>query len=86
MCAGLNKDGWCRSEKANLIRHQYEHLKDTKERHKYDLLLKWEDYLLCVEKAAQIQHIKYRDKEITRAEGVLTAKAAIRRLTDDTRR
>ena len=86
ICAGLNQDGWCRSEKANLIRHQYEHLKDTKERHKYNLLLKWEDYLVCVEKASQIQHIKYRDKETTRAEGALTAKTAIRRLTDDTRR
>lgn len=84
-CRDLNQDHQCRYEKAEIIRHRYYHQDDTADAHKYDLLLKFEDYLSCIEKAAHIEHKKVRDKEATRLKGVLTARKEIDRLSRETR-
>ena len=85
LCDDLNPDGWCRAEKAEIIRHRYDYRNDEDDQHKYDLLLKFEDYKICVGKAAQIQHIKYREKETGRMKGLLTAQREIKRLSRETR-
>ncbi len=85
LCTDLNQDHQCRYEKAEIIRHRYYHQNDAADGHKYDLLLKFEDYLTCIEKAAHIEHKKIRDKEATRLKGVLTARKEIDRLSRETR-
>jgi hypothetical protein len=85
LCQGLNKDGWCRAEKAEIIRHKYEHLHSNDDSHIYPLLLFFEEYEQCVEKAAQIRHIKYREKEADRLNGFLTAQREIKALAAKTK-
>lgn len=85
LCQDLNQDGWCRSEKATIIRMRYAHKDDESEHYKYPLMLAFEDYLGCVDKASGIQHIKYREKEATRLKGVLTAQKELKRLSRETR-
>ena len=85
LCAGLNKDGWCRAEKAEIIRHRFDNLNNNDDAHIYTLLNHYENYEACIEKATQIRHIKYRDKEADRMQGYLTAQAAIKQLSRETR-
>lgn len=85
LCEGLNKDGWCRAEKAEIIRYKYNHLASKDDSYIYPLLLFFEDYEQCVEKAAQIRHIKYRDKEADRLQGYLTAQREIKALAAKTK-
>ncbi len=85
MCQDLNTDGWCRSEKAAIIRMRYAHQNDDGESYKYPLMLAFEDYLACVDKASGIEHIKYREKEATRLKGVLTAQSELKRLSRETK-
>lgn len=84
MCRDLNQDGWCRSEKADIIRTRYDHLQDPSEQNKYKLLLLFEDYKTCVTKAAGIEHIKYKDKKTGRIEGMNTARRELAQLARDT--
>ena len=85
LCQDLNQDGWCRSEKATIIRMRKAHKSDESEHFKYPLMLAFEDYLGCVDKASGIEHIKYREKEATRLKGVLTAQKELKRLSRETR-
>lgn len=84
LCRDLNQDGWCRSEKATIIRLRKAHKGDESEHYKYPLMLAFEDYLGCVDKASGIEHIKYREKEATRLKGVLTAQKELKRLSRET--
>ena len=86
MCADLNPDAWCRAEKADLIRHRFAHQNGmTTGRQKYERLLHLEHYQACIVKAAQIRHIKHRDKEAGRMQGVLTAQDRLKKLKWRTR-
>jgi len=85
ICAGLNEDGWCRAEKAEIIRHRYDHLNVTTDSHIYKLLKHYEAYEYCIEKAAGIRHIKYREKEADRMQGFLTAIEAQKQLSRQTK-
>ncbi|MFC3093568.1 DUF2989 domain-containing protein [Alteromonas sediminis] len=85
ICAGLNEDGWCRAEKAEIIRHRYDHLNVTTDSHIYTLLKHYEAYEACIEKAAGIRHIKYREKEANRMQGLLTAIDAQKKLIRQTK-
>ncbi|XOV77514.1 MAG: DUF2989 domain-containing protein [Aestuariibacter sp.] len=84
MCNDLNKDGWCRSEKAEIITTRYEHLQDPSAANKYKLMLLFEDYKVCVTKASGIEHIKYKDKKTGRVEGIATARRQLAQLARDT--
>ena len=79
-CNDLNPDAWCRSEKADIIRHRHEHAEGASHKQNYAMLLKWEAYKACVAKAAGIRHIKHREKEAGRMKGLLTAERELKRL------
>lgn len=85
MCNDLNPDAWCRSEKAEIIRHRYNHQDNATDKLRYDMLLKWEDYKVCIAKAAGIRHIKHREKEAGRMKGLLTAERELKRLAWQTK-
>ncbi len=84
-CQDLNQDSQCRYEKAEIIRHRFTYKDAQDQAHKYGLLVKFEEYLTCVERVAHIEHKKVRDKEATRLKGVLTARKEIERLSRETR-
>lgn len=80
MCDDLNPDAWCRSEKAEIIRHRFNHQNEATDKQRYEMLLKWEAYKVCIAKAAGIRHIKHREKEAGRMKGLLTAERELKRL------
>ncbi|WP_169726050.1 DUF2989 domain-containing protein [Aestuariibacter salexigens] len=84
MCDDLNPDGWCRAEKAKIIKHRFEHQETLTPRNTYDQLINFEHYKKCIEKASQIEHIKLREKEAGRIKGLLTAERELKRLSRNT--
>ncbi len=85
LCSDLNPDGWCRAEKAVIINKRYQHLQPYTEKDLYILLVGFENYKKCVSKAAQIEHIKLREKETGRMRGLLTANRELKRLAIETK-
>ncbi|GAB3033443.1 DUF2989 domain-containing protein [Bowmanella dokdonensis] len=85
MCSDLNPDGWCRAEKADIIKHRYQMSVSPTDKLRYDLLLDFEDYKKCISKASQIEHIKLKEKKSERIRGLLTAERELKRLANETR-
>ena len=85
ICGDLNPDSWCRAEKAEIIKFRFEHQDGEPEEDKYNLMMYFEDYQVCIAKAAQIRHIKLREKETGRMKGLLTAQNELKRLSNETR-
>ncbi len=84
-CSDLNADSWCRAEKSIIIRARYNDSIEPRDINKYDLLLAFEDYKKCIDKASKIEHIKFKEKQAGRVEGLLTAERELRRLSKETR-
>ncbi|MDO6567650.1 DUF2989 domain-containing protein [Alteromonas sp. 1_MG-2023] len=85
MCLDLSLDARCRHERADIIRLRYNHAADTSDAFKYPLLLAFEEYLVCVEEAQHIEHVKRKGKEATRLKGVMTAQRELTRLARETK-
>lgn len=84
MCKDLNTDAHCRLQKAEIIRTRYDNLQQPSDQLKYKLLLQFEDYKECIDKAAQIEHIKHKEKKTDRVKGALTARRQLAQLARDT--
>lgn len=84
MCKDLNSDAHCRREKAEIIRFRFANFQAPSDQLKYQLLLQFEDYKECIGKAAQIEHIKHKDKKTDRVKGVITARRQLAQLARDT--
>ena len=80
-CTDLNADSWCRAEKSVIIRARYKDSVEPGDKNKYDLLLGFEDYKKCIDKASKIEHIKFKEKQTGRVEGLLTAERELKRLS-----
>jgi hypothetical protein len=80
-CNDLNADSWCRAEKSVIIRLRYQDSVEPRDKNKYDLLLGFEDYKKCIDKASKIEHIKFKEKQTGRVEGLLTAERELKRLS-----
>lgn len=85
MCRDLNTDSHCKEERADLIFSRYDEFKTPTEDNKYDLLKKLEKYDKCVSLAAQIEHIKLKEKTTSRVEGHLTAQKEMYRIYQETK-
>lgn len=84
LCSDLNKDSWCRAEKAKIIKARHEDLLNPNDENTYRLLIHFEGYKTCIDKAAQIEHIKLKEKKTDRVEGALTARSELKRLARET--
>jgi hypothetical protein len=84
-CSDLNADSWCRAEKSIIIRARYRDSVEPKPVNKYDLLLGFENYKKCITKASKIEHIKFKEKQAGRVEGLLTAERELSRLSNETK-
>ena len=85
MCLNLNPDGWCRAEKSNIIKNKYQNFLTPNEDYKYRLLLNYEAYKTCISKAAQIEHIKLKEKKTERVKALLATERELVALARDTR-
>lgn len=85
MCLGLNPDGWCRAEKSDIIKNKYQNFLTPDEDYKYRLLLNYEDYKACISKAAQIEHIKLKEKKTARVKALVATERELIALARDTR-
>lgn len=85
MCNDLNTDSWCRVERSEIIENRYLSTRKQTDEQKYKLLMAFEDYSTCIEKASKIEHIKLKEKKTTRVKGYLTSVREIRRLSYETR-
>ncbi|MHC6646652.1 DUF2989 domain-containing protein [Alteromonas sp. HB246098] len=85
ICTDLSLDARCRAERAEIIRLRYYNQDSKDEAYKYPLLLNFEEYLVCVEEAQHIEHVKRKGKEATRLKGVITAQREIKRLSRETK-
>lgn len=80
LCSDLNKDSWCRAEKASIIKYRYQDMLTPHDENKYRLLVNFEDYKICIDRAAQIEHIKLKEKKTDRVRGALNARKELKRL------
>ncbi|CCQ12205.1 FIG00949460: hypothetical protein [Pseudoalteromonas luteoviolacea B = ATCC 29581] len=85
MCSDLNQDSHCKEERAEVIFARYYEYKKPTEENKYTLLKNFESYGKCISLAAQIEHIKLKEKTTSRVEGQLTAQKEMYRLYQDTK-
>ncbi len=85
LCNDLNSDNWCRSEKAEIVNHRFRHQQQLSSEQQYNLIILFEDYKTCISRAANIEHIKYREKESDRMKGVITAQRELKRLARATK-
>ncbi|KZN50142.1 DUF2989 domain-containing protein [Pseudoalteromonas luteoviolacea] len=84
-CNDLNKDSHCKEERASVIIGRYVEYKDPTDENKYQLLKQFESYNSCVSLAAQIEHIKLKEKTTSRVEGHLTSLKEMNRIYQDTK-
>lgn len=87
LCHDLNNnDGWCKEERTNIIRSRHElTLPDTNiDLTKYHLLRHFQSYKKCIERAAQVEPIIYKDKKTGRVNALITADTEIQRLEQET--
>lgn len=84
LCADLNEDSWCRAEKAKIIKARYKDVHSPSDENTYRLLTYFESYKTCIDKAAQIEHIKLKEKKTDRVEGALAARSELKRLARET--
>lgn len=85
ICEDLNKDGWCRYERAGLIRERYSNLIVSNDERKYALISNLEKYIGCIGLASQIEHDKRKERSANRTEGYLAAMKELDKLVIDTR-
>ncbi|GAA5214606.1 DUF2989 domain-containing protein [Corallincola platygyrae] len=83
-CSDLNSDGWCRYERADLIKQRYQLQKQSTGIGKYELLMHLEDYRDCIERASQIQHTNNKEQTTQRVNGYLAALAQIEQVSKET--
>lgn len=81
LCEDIQTAGWCRNERADLIRLRYKGLTEPKnEDNHYRTLLAWETFRDCINVASQITHIKAADKVSIRTEAYLASLEGIKKL------
>ncbi len=87
LCNDLNTDdGWCKEERTNVIRSRHEQTDpqiDT-DLAKYHLLRDFKSYKKCIERAAQVEPIVYKEKKTGRVNALVTAENEIQRLEQET--
>lgn len=84
-CDDLNPDGWCLAEKSRIIKHRYAYQQSPSELLDYYLLEDFEKYKVCINKAAQIEHIVQVEKQTKRRQAAVSAERELNRLIRKTR-
>lgn len=81
ICNEFGEDSWCKSERIDVALARIQVKNKNLDVDKYNLLLAYEGYIKCMSLAAQIQHIKLKEKTTLRKNNLLKAKANLSILT-----
>jgi len=87
LCNDLNTDdGWCRHERADVIQSRVALSSSdlSPDLAKYHLLRDFHTYKKCIEKAALVEPIVYKEKKVGRVNALITAETEIERLEQET--
>ncbi|NMP32318.1 DUF2989 domain-containing protein [Thalassotalea sp. M1531] len=85
MCGEFKEDSWCKRERVGAIFANHA-LNTTKaDKQKYNLLIAYEKYAVCVNHASKIEHIKLKEKKKNRIDNYVKAKERIKQLSDETK-
>ncbi|NQZ91369.1 MAG: DUF2989 domain-containing protein [Moritella sp.] len=72
ICADLNTDEWCQTERNNLITSRFDANRNASEQEKYALLTTLSDYQECIKIAALIEPRKYPELKAQRVSAMLS--------------
>lgn len=84
LCQGLNTDGWCKTERREVILKRQSYAEQSSELNQYYLLRSFIDYKKCIEIAANVEPIHAKHKKTERVEGFITAVNEIERISNET--
>ncbi|WKE67176.1 DUF2989 domain-containing protein [Gallaecimonas kandeliae] len=87
-CTDLNADGWCRHERADLIRQRYKVATDKGSDHDYQqyrLLRSTEDYRDCMAKAIGVVHKNLKERQSDRGTAYINSLVALKALEAETK-
>lgn len=84
LCADLNDDNWCRTERRQVIISRYLLQQQATADYQYYLLNDLQDYSQCIERAAGIEHRQLKSKQSHRIEAYLNSLDAIKALANKT--
>lgn len=77
LCRGLNEDGWCQNERAEVVYSEYALKSERNEFGIYKALVAWEGYRDCIELAAHVEMRRLKIRQSQRVEGYIRAEQAI---------
>lgn len=84
ICADLQEDNWCRKERKDVIVGFDVLQKEPTDEKKYRMLLAYEHYANCMDKASLIEHKKLKEKKNVRITNAIKAKTRISELSNET--
>lgn len=84
ICADLQEDNWCRKERREVLVNYDKLNKDSQDNNKYALLLTYETYAKCMDKASLIEHKKLKEKKSIRINNAINAKSRIKEMSLET--
>lgn len=84
-CEAFTPDSWCKAERKSILLNTHEVANSDKGKNKYNLLLSYENYKACMNKAAKIEHIKLKEKKAFRLQNEVHAQEKIEELSKATK-
>lgn len=84
ICNEFTEDSWCKRERIAVGFKNLAVLQEPGDKHKFDLLVAYENYAKCMDFASQIEHIKLKEKRTFRIDNAIKAKNRIQQLSDET--
>lgn len=84
ICEQLQEDNWCRVERRDVLVNYYRKEETNDDDYKYKLLLAYEGYAKCMEKASLIEHKKLKSKKNRRINNHVNALQHINDLSNET--
>lgn len=85
ICEDFSEDTWCRMERTIVIFSREAHKSKPSEHHKFDLLINYEQYQMCLEKSSKIEHRELKHKQTNRIDNLIKVKTYIEQLTEQTK-
>ncbi|TYK66846.1 DUF2989 domain-containing protein [Colwellia echini] len=82
-CDQIRADNWCKAERISLLVNHDRVKNNNRDDDKYKLLITYEGYIKCMSLAAQIQHIKLKEKTTKRINNLNNAQANFAQLSTE---
>ncbi len=85
ICSDIQAQGWCKVERANVIRQRQKELTTPNDPNVlYDSLIRWQEFSQCIEIAANIKRRSIKDRDAIKETTFLTTLQEIQRIEQAT--